>query len=193
MAEILLQPKLLVSAYARGYFPMPDPETGEIVWMRPDPRAILPLDGFRASRSLMRSIRKEPWRITRDQAFREVMEGCAARPETWITREFLDGYTALHQQGVAHSLEVWRDNALVGGTYGVALGGAFFAESKFHRISNASKVALYHLVKHLRESGFKLLEVQFLTPHLESLGVIEVADEEYQKKLTKALLTDATY
>ncbi len=172
---------------------MPDPDTGKIVFLRPDPRAILPLEGFHASRSLKKTIRHAGFEVTFDKAFKAVMEGCADREDTWITDEFYEGYTKLHQLNFAHSVEVWQGEKLVGGLYGVSLGGAFFAESKFHRETDASKVALFNLVEHLKERGFQLLEVQFLTEHLKTLGVIEVSDEEYQALLQQALVLPVTF
>ncbi len=172
---------------------MPDPDTGKIVFLRPDPRAILPLDGFHASRSLRRKLRHGTFRVTYDEAFKQVMVGCSSREETWITEDFFEGYGKLHELGHAHSVEVWNGEKLVGGLYGVALGGAFFAESKFHTETDASKVALFHLVDHLRHQGFTLLEVQFQTPHLKSLGVVEVPDETYQALLQRALTLSVAF
>lgn len=172
---------------------MPDPDTGKIVFLRPDPRAVLPLDGFHCSRSLKSSIKNGGFRVTFDACFSQVMEGCADREETWITNEFFEGYKNLHALGHAHSVEVWQKDKLAGGLYGVCLGGAFFAESKFHRVTDASKAALYFLVEHLKSRGFGLLEVQFLTPHLESLGVIEISDDDYQKVLQQALVLPVTF
>lgn len=177
----------LLAAYATGYFPMPDSETDEIRWYRPDPRAILPLDGFHCSRSLKKKIDRKLFSVTYDEAFRDVMKACAAREETWINEEFLRAYGRLHDVGAAHSVEIWKEDELVGGVYGVHLNGAFFAESMFHTETDASKIALYFLVAHLKRGGFKLLECQFLTPHLASLGAIEVSDRQYQQKLQKAL------
>lgn len=180
-------PDLLRLAYAQGYFPMPHPDTGEILWFHPDPRAVLPLDDFHVSRSLDRTLRKAPFEITIDKDFAGVMAGCASRDETWINDLFKRTYGELHAQGDAHSLEVWLDGKLVGGVYGVALGGAFFAESKFHTVTDASKVALYHLVRHMKVRGMSLLEVQFITPHLKSLGVVEVPRAVYMRRLKAAL------
>lgn len=188
-----LSPELLIQAYSLGYFPMPDPDTGKIVFLRPDPRAVLPLDGFRLSRSLRQTLRNGGMELTFDRCFEEVMRGCAARPDTWITPEFHEGYTALHRLKRAHSVEVWRASRLVGGLYGVCLGGAFFAESKFHLETDASKVALFGLVRHLVERGFALLEVQFLTPHLQRLGVVEIPDDEYQSLLAAALALPVSF
>lgn len=181
-----LSPEILERAYRMGAFPMPD-HRGVIRWFQPNPRAVLPLDGFHASRSLQRTLRKGTFEVTYDRDFLGVMRGCAGREETWITQEFFDGYGMLHTLGKAHSVEVWKDGALVGGTYGVHLGGAFFAESKFHTVTDASKVALAKLVERLRERGFSLLEVQFLTPHLARFGVVEIRHAEYMRRLKAAL------
>lgn len=166
---------------------MPNQDTEEIEWYRPDPRAILPLDGFHVSRSLRQTINRKLYTVTYDKAFSDVMRGCADRESTWINAEFLNAYTYLHKLGQAHSVEVWENDHLVGGVYGVSVGGAFFAESKFHRKTDASKVALYFLTEHLRNKGFKLLEIQFLTEHLKSLGAVEIPDKEYQKLLAQAI------
>lgn len=189
---MLLSPELLERAYRMGVFPMPD-ERGVIRWWQPNPRAVLPLDGFHASRSLKRTLRKQIFEVTYNRDFLGVMRGCANRDETWITQEFYDGYGALHRLGKAHSVEVWKDGKLVGGTYGVQFGGAFFAESKFHSETDASKVALAKLVERLNERGFKLLEVQFLTEHLAQFGVIEIPHAEYMRKLKAALKVDCSF
>jgi leucyl/phenylalanyl-tRNA--protein transferase len=166
---------------------MPHPDTGEILWFNPDPRAVIPLDGFHVSKSLARTLRRGQFRTTINQAFHNVMRGCANRDETWITDEFIDVYGDMHDLGLAHSVEVWRDEDLVGGTYGVSLGGAFFAESMFHLENDASKVALHRLVEHMKSRGMTLLEVQFLTPHLSSLGAVEIRKDVYLKRLAQAL------
>ncbi|MCX6129016.1 MAG: leucyl/phenylalanyl-tRNA--protein transferase, partial [Proteobacteria bacterium] len=177
----------LLSAYSHGYFPMPHPETEEIIWFNPDPRAILPLDGFHCSRSLMRSLKNSGFQLSLDQDFAGVMAGCADRPETWINAEISQAYLQLHRDGHAHSLEIWQNGGLVGGTYGVSIGGVFFAESKFHRVRDASKAAIYYLTEHLRDRNFSLLEVQFMTPHLQKLGVLELKAAQYQLRLGHAL------
>jgi leucyl/phenylalanyl-tRNA---protein transferase len=183
-----LTPRVLEFAYRNGYFPMSDPDSGETNWYRPDPRAILPIDGFHCSKSLAKTLRKSEFTFTFNQAFGEVMRACADRPEgTWISEEFLDAYGDLHRAGKAHSVEIRLKGELVGGAYGVALNGAFFAESMFHRETDASKVGLFHLVARLRECGYLLFEVQFLTPHLKSLGAIEISDDAYAAKLMEAL------
>lgn len=182
-----LTAETLVYAYAQGCFPMPDEKTGAIYWYRPDPRAIIPLNGFHISRSLKRVLSRGDFELRYDTQFEGVMRACAERKETWIIDDFFRAYGDLHRAGLAHSLEVFRDEKLVGGVYGVSLGAAFFAESMFHRESNMSKVALSALVSHLRNRGFTLLECQFLTSHLESLGAIEVPDSEYMLALNSAL------
>lgn len=194
MAAIDLEPRLLLAAYSKGYFPMPDPEDERrIAWYNPDPRAIMPLEGFHCSRSLRRLMQKGLFRITVNRAFSEVMAGCADRKETWITDDMSQAYLRLHRIGAAHSLEVWQDDALVGGVYGVSIGAAFFAESKFHRVANASKVALASLVDHLKRQRFELLEVQFLTPHLASLGAITIPSSLYLKILESAIRRNVVF
>ena len=182
-------PETLEFAYRLGIFPMHDDDTGAIYWFQPDPRTIMPLDGFHISRSLAKTIRKGTFQVTYDQDFEGVMRGCADREEgTWISEEFIEVYGLLHQQGKAHSVECWREGKLVGGTYGVAFGGAFMAESMFHYETDASKVALAALVQRLNERRFLLLDVQYLTPHLASLGAIEIPHAEYMTRLARALL-----
>jgi leucyl/phenylalanyl-tRNA--protein transferase len=172
---------------------MPHPETGEILWFNPDPRAVIPLDGFHMSRSLRRSIAKRGYTVTSDRAFVDVMKGCADRKETWINDTFFRAYSELHRMGFAHSIEVWLGDELVGGCYGVHICGIFCAESMFSRKTDASKVALKYLVGHLKERGIDLLEVQFLTPHLASLGAIEISAGAYHKLLREALMKDAVW
>ena len=161
-----------------------------ITWWSPDPRAIFELDGFHVSRSLARVIRKEVFRPTVDRAFRRVIEGCAApapsRRSSWISPEFIEAYTQLHEQGHAHSLECWQGRRLVGGIYGVALGGFFAGESMFHRVSDASKVALFYLIEHLRQKGFELLDIQMLTPITAQLGGVTLSRAEYLRRLAAA-------
>lgn len=181
-------------AYRQGVFPMHDSTTGQVLWFRPDPRTILPLDGFHLSRSLARTIRRGRFTVTFDRDFEGVMRGCADREEgTWISEAFLDVYGALHRQGRAHSVEVWREDRLVGGAYGVALGAAFMAESMFHRETDASKVALAALVDRLKEREFTLLDVQYLTPHLQSLGAVEIPHRVYYDLLRRAVRRDCRF
>jgi len=178
---------MVEEAYRQGIFPMADTELGLITWHRPRRRAILPLDSFHLSRSLARRIRRGGFEVTFGRDFRGVMEACADRESTWISSEFMDVYTELHRAGKANSVEVWVDGALAGGLYGVCLGGAFFAESKFHRVTDMSKIALAYLVSRLRERGFELLEVQYLTEHLMQFGVVEISHKEYMTRLGGAL------
>jgi leucyl/phenylalanyl-tRNA--protein transferase len=182
----LLSPELLHSAYSQGYFPLPDIATAEISWFRPDPRAVLPLHHMHVSRSLQKVLRREYFSVTYDRAFSEVMEGCGRRPETWLNDEMKQAYQDMYQLGFAHSVEVWQERQLVGGTYGLSIGGAFFAESMFYAVSNASKVALFYLVERLKAKGFLLLECQFLTTHIASLGAVAISDKQYMRTLSIA-------
>lgn len=183
---------LLVSAYASGWFPMAV-EGGEIRWFSPDPRGIIPLDAFHVPGRLARIVRRGTFRIEIDTAFEAVIRACAEAerdredPGTWINEEIIVSYKALHARGLAHSVEAWRDDRLVGGLYGVALRGAFFGESMFHRETDASKVALVALVERLRGGGYVLLDTQWVTEHLEQFGAIEVPREQYLKQLETAL------
>jgi leucyl/phenylalanyl-tRNA--protein transferase len=190
----MLSPSLLVAAYEAGYFPMAM-EDGEIRWYSPDPRGILPLDTFHVPRRLLRVIRSRRFEVTVNRAFRDVMEACAADREegTWINGEILDSYCALHDRRLAHSVEVWTGTALAGGLYGVALKGAFFGESMFRRVSDASKIALWVLAGRLRERGFLLLDIQWLTPFLETCGAIEISREGYLDRLKDALRVGARF
>jgi leucyl/phenylalanyl-tRNA--protein transferase len=168
-----------------------------ITWWSPDPRAIFELEQFHVPHSLAKFIRKQPFEITRDRAFRQVMQGCAepahGRGRTWVTPEFIEAYTRLHEQGHAHSIECWRRGELVGGIYGVSFGGFFAGESMFHRVTNASKVALCHLVGHLRARGFALFDIQMITPATRQLRAVEIPREEYLKRLKVAVRMDCTF
>jgi leucyl/phenylalanyl-tRNA--protein transferase len=186
-----LEPGTVHAAYRAGLFPM-HLDTGELAWWSPDPRGVLPLDGLRVSRSLRRSMRR--FTVTVDEAFADVMTACGGpeRPQGWITDEFIATYTELHQLGWAHSVEVWSaDGTLAGGLYGVEIGGLFAGESMFHHMRDASKVALVGLVDRLRADGAsgagRLLDVQWRTEHLASLGVIEIPRREYLRRLAQAL------
>ena len=192
--RLTLTPEGIELAYRHGIFPMADERSGEVLWFRPDPRAVIPLDGFHVSRSLARTLRRGRFEVRVDTAFETVMRGCADRPEgSWISERFVEVYGALHRAGKAHSLEAWRDRRLVGGVYGLALGGAFMAESMFHRETDASKVSLAALVGRLSERGFTVLDVQYMTPHLESLGAVEITRREYERRLERALALDRTF
>lgn len=190
----VVTPDLLLRAYATGLFPMAGSrESRGLHWLDPDPRGVMPLDGFRISRSLRRRILSGQFRITTDADFAGVLDGCADRPETWINAEIRALYLALHRRGRAHSLEAWAGDDLAGGVYGVTLGGAYFGESMFSRRTDASKVALAYLVDRLRRGGFALFDTQFLTPHLASLGAVEIPREEYRRRLAAALLLPADF
>jgi leucyl/phenylalanyl-tRNA--protein transferase len=183
-----LDPRLLLQGYASGIFPMADSrEATELFWVEPRKRAIIPLDGFHLSRSLRRTIRLGRFGVTRDRDFAAVIAGCADREETWINAELEHAMLALHGSGHAHSIEVWREHELVGGLYGVKLGRAFFGESMFSRATDASKVALAWLVARLRVGNFTLLDCQFMTDHLASLGAVSVPRETYVALLAAAL------
>jgi len=190
--RVHLPPELLIEAYSAGMFPMGMPD-GEIGWYSPDPRGILPLEEFHVPHGLYRSLRQPGWEIRINSDFQGVLQGCAAREETWISSTISRGYTTLFRNGYAHSVEVWKGGELAGGLYGVAIGGAFFGESMFHRVTDASKVALWHLVRILKEGGFTLLDTQWNTPHLAQFGAREIPREEYLCRLKEALGVKATF
>jgi len=183
-----LDPRLLLQGYASGIFPMADGrEADQLYWVEPRTRAIIPLDGFHLSRSLRRTLRSDRFQVTRDRDFAGVIAACADRDETWINAEIEHAMTALHGSGYAHSIEVWTGDRLVGGLYGVKLGRAFFGESMFSRATDASKVALAWLVARMKVGNFTLLDCQFMTEHLASLGAINVTRETYVALLADAL------
>lgn len=192
MTEIT--PDILLRAYALGIFPMAEGrDDPEIHWVDPRRRGIFPLEGFHISRSLRRRILTCGWEVTVDRDFAGVLDGCADRPETWINNRIRALYLDLHRLGFAHSQEVWEGSALIGGVYGVSLGGAFFGESMFSRRTDASKVALAWLVHRLRAGGYALFDVQFLTPHLASLGAVEIPRNRYRQALAAALVLPARF
>ena len=187
-----LSPQLLIYGYAQGIFPMD--EDGQIYWYDPDPRAIIPIDErFHIANSLQRTIRRQTFEIRFDTAFRETMQACAERDETWISQEFIEIYSQLHAGGLAHSVEAWQDGEMVGGLYGVGLAGLFAGESMWSKARDASKVALVALVERLRAGGFQLLDTQFITPHLATFGAYEIPRAEYKQLLAKALQCSATF
>lgn len=192
-----LAPDWLLDAYRNGIFPWPVSDEERMLWWTPDPRGILPLDGLYRSRRLKRTLRSGKFRVTCDQDFAGVIAGCAIGPGreegTWLTDEMIAAYTELHQLGHAHSIEVWHEDQLAGGTYGLAIGGLFAAESMFFRVRDASKVAIAHLVGHLNTRGFQLLDVQQSTPHTERMGVIEIPRDEYLERLAAAINLPVTF
>jgi len=191
-----LTPALLLKAYSQGYFPMAE-EDGAVYWYDPDPRAVLPLEALHVSRSLKRRMRRGDFSVRYDTAFRRVMEACAApapgRETTWISAEFIEDYTRLHELGWAHSVEVWMEGRLTGGLYGVAIGGFFAGESMFSHCTGASKIALVFCTRRLIQQGFRLFDVQFMTEHLRRFGVIEISREAYKAQLAQALRIKAEF
>lgn len=192
--DTIRTPQLLLNAYASGVFPMAESrDDTEIFWVDPRRRGVFPLDRFHISRSLRRRLRREDYQIRINSDFRGVLEGCADRDETWINEEIFRLYMMLHALGFAHSLEVWMQGDLVGGVYGVALGQAFFGESMFSRRTDASKIALAFLIDRLNTAGFTLFDTQFITPHLASLGAVEIPRGQYHLLLEKALEGSADF
>lgn len=191
--EGYIRPAVLIAAYRGGMFPMAMDNRGEIGWFSPDPRGVIPLDEFHIPKSLERVVRKEPFEIRINTAFSEVMNGCAERRTTWISREIIASYEKLFELGYAHSVECWRGEELVGGLYGIAIGGAFFGESMFSRATDASKVALVSLVDRLKERGFQLLDTQWTTEHLSRFGCREIPRYEYLRQLNEALLVTSRF
>ena len=184
----MLHANELIYAYSQGYFPMADPdEDNQIYWYKPELRGIIPLDKFHIPKNLRNLWKRQPFELKINTAFVEVMEACSHRESTWISDEIIKVYAELHEKGYAHSFECWQDGRLVGGLYGVAIGRAFFGESMFHRVSNASKIALIFLVEYLKQNMFILLDTQYINNHLLQFGAIEITDEQYMGKLEKAL------
>jgi leucyl/phenylalanyl-tRNA---protein transferase len=193
-----ITPEVLLRAYACGIFPMAESaDDPTLFWVEPEERGVIPLDGLKVPSRLARTVRSDRFRVTVDKAFGEVIDGCAeakpGRDNTWINRRIRTLYTGLHAIGHCHSVEVWDGDALAGGLYGVSLGGAFFGESMFHRARDASKVALVHLVARLIAGGFTLLDTQYVTEHLRSLGAIEISRRRYRSQLDLALLHEGHF
>ncbi len=187
-----LTPDLLLRGYMAGIFPMAEGRADdEVFWVDPRQRGVLPLAEVHVSRKLARLMRRTEWRVTLNRDFIGVLEGCADRDETWINDQIFEAYTDLHEMGHAHALELWDGAELIGGVYGVAIGGAFFGESMFSRAPSASKVALVALCAHLRACGFTLFDTQFVTPHLAGMGAMEIPRETYRARLREALSVDA--
>ena len=193
-----ITPEVLLRAYACGIFPMAESaDDPTLFWVEPEMRGVIPLDGFRVASRLARTVRSDTFTVTVDQAFKAVIAGCAApqlgRDETWINKRIRDLYVGLYDIGHGHSVEVWQDDQLVGGLYGVSLGRAFFGESMFHLVRDASKVALVHLVARLIAGGFELLDTQYVTDHLRSFGAIEIPRRRYAALLDKAIKGEADF
>jgi leucyl/phenylalanyl-tRNA--protein transferase len=193
-----ITPDILLRAYACGIFPMAESaDDPTIFWVEPEQRGVIPLQGFRISSRLARTVRSDIFRITVNTAFKQTIDGCAAsqagREDTWINRRIRDLYSSLHDIGHCHSVEAWDGDELVGGLYGVTLGSAFFGESMFHRVRDASKVALVHLVARLAAGGFILLDTQYVTEHLRTFGAVEVPRTRYRKLLDDAIGVDADF
>jgi leucyl/phenylalanyl-tRNA--protein transferase len=193
MASVRLDPETLLAAYSQGVFPMADPD-GIIRWYSADPRGIIPLEQFHIPQTLRATVRSGKFELRINYDFPGTMRACMeARPSTWINETLIAAYTQLHELGFAHSVECWKDNQLAGGLYGVSLRGAFFGESMFHRVRDASKVALVHLVQRLRDRGYVLLDTQASTSHLRRFGCIEIPAEEYLVRLEQALRLDCQF
>lgn len=188
-----IDPEFLLNAYRCGIFPMAESKEGEIHWYEPNRRAIFPLDGLTVSRSLGQTLNKKIYEPRFNSEFESVIRYCAEREETWISETIIQSYCELHRGGHAFSVESWYEGKLVGGLYGVALGGAFFGESMFSKMKDASKVALVALVRQLCQQQFVLLDAQFMTPHLKSLGAVEISQHEYLKRLNRALQLQRTF
>ena len=191
--EGYIRPAVLIAAYCGGMFPMAMDNRGEIGWFSPDPRGVIPLDQFHIPHGLKRTLRKAPFEIRNDTALSEEMWGCADRKTTGISEESVTSYEKLFELGYAHTVECWVDDELVGGLYGIAIGGAFFGESMFSRKTDAAKVALVALVDRLRKNKFQLLDTQWTTDHLSRFGCIEVARHEYLRQLNQALLVTTKF
>lgn len=185
-SQTIIDPRLLLEAYAGGLFPM-SMENGQLGWFSPDPRAIIPIKEFHVPRGLRKVLGKGRFEVKVDTAFEEVMRGCASRETTWISDLIHRSYARLYEMGHAHSIESWQDGALVGGLYGVSIGGAFFGESMFSRVPDASKVALEALVRRLDERGFTLLDTQWVTDHLKQFGTHEIPRHDYLERLAGAV------
>ncbi len=188
-----LKPGNMLQLYANGAFPMADEKTGLINWYLPETRCIIPLDKFNVPRSVKKFMDKKSFEFRFSTDFQAVVRGCANRESTWISENLIEAYQRLFDRGYIHTVETWQDGVLVGGLYGVTYRGAFFGESMFSKVSQASKAALVKLIYHLKENGFVLLDVQYITKHLQMFGAIEISWQEYQNKLSEAYLQDCQF
>ncbi len=193
MSREYFGPEILIHAYKEGFFPMAESRHGEIYWHSPDPRAIIDISEATMSRSLKQFLKKRNFEYRVDTAFEEVIRACADRDETWINDEIIDSFCELNHLGLAHSVETWEDGKLLGGLYGVTIGGAFFGESMFNYETNTSKAAFYELIRILRKNGFKLLDSQYINHHTYSLGAIEISRSDYLNRLKKALVVNCKF
>ena len=189
----LIPPQVLVAAYCQGLFPMASSREGRIEWYTADPRGVIDLDRFHVPSRLRRWLRRHPFEMTVNHCFEEVVRACADRDETWISEAMIRSYVRLHEVGFAHSVEAWSEGELAGGLYGVAIRGAFFGESMFHRVPNASKAALVYLVRRLRERGYRLLDTQMVTPLMRQFGATEIPRQEYMHRLAEALTHECRF
>ncbi len=192
LIKSMLQPENMIRLYASGAFPMAD-DTGQINWYMPEIRTIIPLDNFNIPRSTRKAIEKQNFELKFDSDYLSVIKGCADRPSTWISEELISAYRRLHKRGYLHSVETYQNGKLVGGLYGITFRGAFFGESMFSKVSQASKAALVALLFHLKENDFVLLDVQYMTEHLRMFGAIEISWEEYSALLQKAYLSGCIF
>jgi leucyl/phenylalanyl-tRNA---protein transferase len=188
----IIPASLLLEAYCTGIFPMAI-ENGEVAWFSPDPRGIIPLDAFHIPHGLKRTLKRGAFQIRLNTAFERVIKACSERAETWISEDIIESYINLRRLGFAHSVEAWLDNELAGGLYGVSVSGAFFGESMFHWVPDASKVALVGLVNRLNERGYRLLDTQYVTSHLTTFGAVEISRPKYIRLLKQALALDCRF
>jgi len=185
---MIFNPEIVIYAYRHGYFPMAEGEMEDIYWHSPNPRAIIPLDNIKKrSRSLTKSIRKNEFKCTMDLDFEQVIRACSDRKDTWISEEIIETYCELNKMGIAHSVETWMGNKIVGGLYGISLGSAFFGESMFNTEADAAKAAFYYLIEYLKSKKFSLLDSQYINKFTEQLGAIEISKREYYRMLEIAL------
>ncbi len=190
---MMIPPETLIAGYCQGYFPMADPWSGEVSWFTADPRGVLNLDEFHVPQRLRRVVRQGTFAVTVNAAFEKVIRACGQRADSWISEDIVQSYLELHRRGYAHSVEAWKDDQLAGGLYGVSIGGAFFGESMFHRVNNASKVALVFLVERLKERGYLLLDAQMVTPHMQQFGAKYISQREYLRRLGRALQQSCSF
>ena len=189
----MINSEIVLSAYTQGFFPMADENTGEIFWHSPDPRAVFPLDNLKKPKSLLKSSRKKGFKYSVNADFEFVIRACADRDDTWISEDIISIYQDLHENGHAHSVETWMNNEIVGGLYGIAIGGAFFGESMFNLESEAAKASFFYLVEYIKSKGFILLDSQYINPFTEQLGAVEITRDNYLSFLQEALILPVSF